>query len=191
MGGTCPPSPSRLASLAAFRPPWSLVVLLKAHARDRAGCSHSTCRGGGPRPSARHGLPLYAAGDTPAAAGLGPLVGELGRRYASGGGVAISQQDVRTRPKRSSPLPTHSAGALDRGGIEGERSTPRQPLPGTREAWPQGVCWLDHRSVAQASGQRRLDGGPDPMARRRPRRALPPRTCQSPGPSDCGSDSTA
>ena len=35
---------------------------------------------------------------------------------------------------------------------EGQRGgAPRQPLPGTREAWPQGVGWLSHLRVAQAS----------------------------------------
>ena len=30
-------------------------------------------------------------------------------------------------------------------------TAPRQPLPGTREAWPRRVGWLSHLSVAQAS----------------------------------------
>ena len=36
-------------------------------------------------------------------------------------------------------------------GIEGAGLAPRQPLPGTREAWPQRVGWLSHLRVAQAS----------------------------------------
>ena len=36
-------------------------------------------------------------------------------------------------------------------GIEGGRSHPLQPLPGTREAWPQRVGWLLHRKVLRAS----------------------------------------
>ena len=56
--------------------------------------------------------------------------GELGRRYAGGGddGAAISHHDAL---RRSAGLP----------GVEGG-TAPRQPLPGTREAWPQRVGWL-------------------------------------------------
>ena len=39
---------------------------------------------------------------------------------------------------------------LPLGGVRGG-TAPCQPLPGTREAWPQRVSWLIHLRVAQAS----------------------------------------
>ena len=47
---------------------------------------------------------------------------------------------ARTTGEAPCPRTPPERGALGvrRGGA------PRQPLPGTREAWPQGVCWLTH-----------------------------------------------
>ena len=42
-------------------------------------------------------------------------------------------------------------GAESAGGSKGGGATPCQPLPGTREAWPQRVGWLLHRKVLRAS----------------------------------------
>ena len=40
----------------------------------------------------------------------------------------------------------------ERGPVGGRGGgVPRQPLPGTREAWPQRVGWLLHRKVLRAS----------------------------------------
>ena len=47
------------------------------------------------------------------------------------------------------PLPRQRRGKL--GVRRGSGATPRQPLPGTREAWPQRVGWLLHRKVLRAS----------------------------------------
>ena len=57
----------------------------------------------------------------------------------------------RQEGRGASPPPANSAGARASGGSKGGGATPRQPLPGTREAWPQRVAWLLHRKVLRAS----------------------------------------
>ena len=54
--------------------------------------------------------------------------------------------------------PTASPEGGGRGGGRGTPPPPRQPLPGTREAWPQGVGWL-HASIGgfrPVAGRQRL-----------------------------------
>ena len=51
---------------------------------------------------------------------------------------ALARREGR---RRASPPPVTSARVrASRGDRRG--GVPRQPLPGTREAWPQRVCWL-------------------------------------------------
>ena len=60
-------------------------------------------------------------------------------------------QDAPARGTGGTPPPANSAGARASGGSKGCGATPCQPLPGTREAWPQRVGWLLHRKVLRAS----------------------------------------
>ena len=62
-----------------------------------------------------------------------------GSESAGGDGVAISHQDGPARRRGDEPPARSSVHdvPLPLGG-----SAPRQPLPGTREAWPQRVGWL-------------------------------------------------
>ena len=56
------------------------------------------------------------------------------------------------------PLPRQRRGKL--GVRRGSGATPRQPLPGTREAWPQGVGWLKHLSPHRRCGTRTRPSAP-------------------------------
>ena len=49
------------------------------------------------------------------------------------------------------PRARHGLPERGRPGDRRGRSHPRQPLPGTREAWPQRVGWVRHRKVFSAS----------------------------------------
>ncbi len=69
------------------------------------------------------------------AAGLGDMV-------SVAGGVGSRVAASRREPCDS---PWTSAGSADLSGVRGG-TAPRQPLPGTREAWPQRVGWLSRRS---------------------------------------------
>ena len=93
--------------------------------------------------------------------------GELGLRYTGRGGdrTAVSHQ-VRAPPERG-PW-----------GVEGG-TAPRQPLPGTREAWPQRVSWLSHLRVAQASP---ADALRNACPGTRPEQRPPSRRGQAPPP---------
>ncbi len=76
------------------------------------------------------------------------------------------------------PRARHGLPERGRPGDRRGRSHPRQPLPGTREAWPQRVGWLDHLRVAQASA----DGPPSRTSRHRPEQRPPGRCGQAPPP---------
>ena len=78
-------------------------------------------------------------------------------RMVSTGGLNVKRYTVLNSPHgRDAPGEGGRSPRLrappERGPVGGRRGgAPRQPLPGTREAWPQGVCWLSHIRVAQAS----------------------------------------
>ena len=105
-----------------------------------------------------------AASGTAAAAvlGLGPPVGEFGRRYTGGGcdGAVIGHQDAPPRGEGARAPPANSAGARVSGGSKGGGAIPRQPLPGTREAWPQRVGWLSPRKAHRAPRADALEAAP-------------------------------
>ena len=61
---------------------------------------------------------------------------------AGGDGAATRPSGRAATGEGGLPPSPDSAGARAPRGIEGVRTTPRQPLPGTREAWPQRVGWL-------------------------------------------------
>ena len=90
--------------------------------------------------------------------GVAPVQQSLAGRPSSAAGSAADQGIRPPGRSRSAcvPWPARSAGVR---GIEGGRATPRQPLPGTREAWPQGVCCspaiaASDKPVADVSGTR-------------------------------------
>ena len=64
----------------------------------------------------------------------------------------------RQEGRGASPPPANSAGARASGGSKGGGATPRQPLPGTREVWPQRVGWLPcAKTAGLADLERRVD----------------------------------
>ena len=80
--------------------------------------------------------------------GLGPPVGELGRRYVGGGGdgAAISHQDEPARGTGASPPPANSAGAWVSGGSKGRSPSPA-PAGDPRSVAPKGMLALDPQGV--------------------------------------------
>ena len=68
-----------------------------------------------------------------------------GSESAGGDGAAITHRDGPARRRGDEPPARSSVHdvPLPLGGSEGAQP-PRQPLPGTREAWPQRVGWLWH-----------------------------------------------
>ena len=113
------------------------LVEVVAEARQLAGpLALDLDRTGRPPPCAGH-RPAYQRRERHACGGgLGPPVGGLARREANG------HQD-----RRRLAIATRR----HRWGVRGG-AAPRQPPPGTRKAWPQGVCWL---AGSRISGQYR------------------------------------
>ena len=65
-----------------------------------------------------------------------------GSESAGGDGAAISHQDGPARRRGDEPPARSSVHDVPlQLGVRGG-TAPRQPLPGTREAWPQRVSWL-------------------------------------------------
>ena len=58
------------------------------------------------------------------------------------------------------PRARHGLPERGRPGDRRGRSHPRQPLPGTREAWPQRVGWLSLRKADQAPYADALEAAP-------------------------------
>ncbi len=80
-----------------------------------------------------------------------PAPGAMPTHHATGWRHGVGRPDPEL-PRRGGSRATARGLAPERGPVGGRRGgAPRQPLPGTREAWPQGVCWLSHIRVAQAS----------------------------------------
>ena len=119
-----PPNPSPVRPPRTAAPSWLPPASTPGGACRLRGCGGRRWRGRerGPRPARA----LGASG-----AAKPRAIGSDRNQSAAG----------RTRtPQRSAGLPRGSKGGV-----------PRQPLPGTREAWPQRVGWLSHLRVAQAS----------------------------------------
>ena len=90
-------------------------------------------------------------------------IGETGKHGGQTGlahGIPLhNAQRVITGVTKDAPLTRRTGRAgenhVNHGGSargsKGGGATPRQPQPGTREAWPQRVGWLLHRKVLRAS----------------------------------------
>ena len=98
--------------------------------RSSKGLSLHLGRRGGPRPRTRHGLPEQRRQRHASGRGLGPPVGELGRRYAGGrsDGAAIGHQDAPPGEKGARAPPANSAGGRTSGGSKGAEHPSPAPM---------------------------------------------------------------
>ena len=101
----------------------------------------------------------------------------VGRRPAVIGGRREGTRRLADRRDLQTPNRERCRSGVCRG-IDGGRSTPRQPPQGTHGVWPHGVCWLDALSPRQAS----RGAPPKHRSGRRPEQSRPGPRIQAPQP---------